>query len=278
MMIAAMTKPAMAAPVLKLHPNAVFGEVSKTGHSLQTRTDRANPETGTMHAVSYFPLGVPVLFTCTTGKRGGARNRRDRVSHGMTLSQVGKIIEATDHAARIGLPFNRMITVHWQAAGIGPEGVVQATGRYLDMLSKALSRRQSQSQPGTATAWLWVQENGHRKGAHVHILAHVPTSLADLVKHRQRGWLRSITGNPYRASVIKSDPIGGRLGVETSNPPHHAANLNAALAYVLKGATAEAAQAFELTRLEPGGRCIGKRCGFSQNIGPKARATAGATK
>jgi hypothetical protein len=49
----------------------------------------------------------------------------------------------------------------------------------------------------------------------------------------QRRWLRRITGKPYRKRVIQSDPIGGRLGLEVSNPSLHAINLAAAAGYVL---------------------------------------------
>ncbi|MEQ1495160.1 MAG: hypothetical protein ABL912_05275 [Novosphingobium sp.] len=71
--------------------------------------------------------------------------------------------------------------------------------------------------------------------------------------------------------MIHSKPIGGRLGLEAGNPDLHAINLEAALAYFLKGAGREASSCFGLERLEPGGRVIGKRCGTSQNIGAKAR-------
>jgi hypothetical protein len=88
-----------------------------------------------------------------------------------------------------------------------------------------------------------------------------------------RGWLRRITGTPYRRRIVRSRPIGGRLGLETSNPDLHAINMEAALSYVLKGANEAAAARFNLDCLEPGGRIIGKRCGTSQNIGAKARKT-----
>lgn len=72
--------------------------------------------------------------------------------------------------------------------------------------------------------------------------------------------------------MILSKPIGGRLGLEAGNPELHAINLAAAMAYVCKGASIEAASQFGLERLEPGGRVIGKRCnGNPQNIGAKAR-------
>jgi hypothetical protein len=182
------------------------------------------------------------------------------------MAQIANLRAAERHAEAIGLPFNRMVTIHWQAAGVPLEGMAKATGRFLDLMTRALARH------GGATAWLWVHENGVRKGGHCHLLAHVPTDLVPLVARLQRGWLRRITGGAYRARVIRSKPIGGRLGLETGNPDLHAVNLGEALSYVLKGACSAAAVHFDLERLEPGGRVIGKRCGTSQNIGAKARS------
>ncbi|SCW85316.1 hypothetical protein SAMN02927924_03397 [Sphingobium faniae] len=146
-------------------------------------------------------------------------------------------------------------------------GMAKATGRFTDLMAKALARH------GSGTAWLWTHESGNGKGGHCHLLAHVPADLVPVVTALQRGWLRRITLRSYRARVIHSKPIGGRLGLEAGNPDLHAVNLEAALAYVLKGAGPEAASQFALERLEPGGRVIGKRCGTSQNIGAKARKT-----
>jgi hypothetical protein len=143
--------------------------------------------------------------------------------------------------------------------------MAKATCRFTDLLTKCLTRH------GSKTAWLWVHENGDGKGGHCHLLAHVPAHLVQTVASLQRGWLRRITGQPYRARVIYSKPIGGRLGLEAGNPELHAINLDVALGYVLKGASAQAAAQFGLDRLEAGGRIIGKRCGTSQNIGAKAR-------
>ena len=147
--------------------------------------------------------------------------------------------------------------------------MVSATGRLTDLMGKALARH------GSGTAWLWVHENapgkGHDKGGHCHLLVHVPGKLVQRLTGLLRGWLRRITGRPYSARVIHSKPIGGRLRLEVRNPELHAANLGTAFAYLLKGASPEAALEFGLSRLHPGGRVIGKRCGTSQNIGPKAQ-------
>lgn len=144
-------------------------------------------------------------------------------------------------------------------------GMAKATGKFIDLLTKALTRH------GGKTAWLWVHEGGDQKGGHCHMLAHVPAQLVPTVSKRQRGWLRSITGRPYKASVIHSEPIGGWLGLENSNPELLAANRQTVLGYVVKGASKGAIETFGLVRSEPGGLVIGKRCGISQNIGKKAR-------
>ena len=56
-----------------------------------------------------------------------------------------------------------------------------------------------------------------------------------IVTGLQKGWLRRITGKPYKARVIFSRPIGPRLGVEILNPEVHALNRDTALSYILKG-------------------------------------------
>ena len=198
-------------------------------------------------------------------ERGGARNRADRVSHALSAAQVANLIGAAKHATAIRLPLNRMITIHWQAAGVSLAAMAQATGRFVDLMSKAIARH------GGGTAWIWVHENGDQKGAHCHLLAHVPRTAAATITKRQMGWLRRITGRPYKASVIQGRPIGTRAGLEATLPDLHATNLLAALCYCLKGANPAAISAFRLPHKESGGRIIGKRCGTSQNIGPKAR-------
>jgi hypothetical protein len=252
---------------LKLHRTATFGEVSIAPLQPQSPANPPIVQSGTALAINYLTSGVAALSAGTV--RGGARNRADRESHALTTAQIGNLKAAKRHAEKIGLPFTRMISIHWQAAGVPLAGMAKATGRFTDLMVKALARH------GSGTAWLWTHENvlgtGHDKGGHCHLLAYVPADLVPVVTALQRGWLRRITGQAYRARVIHSKPIGGRLGLEAGNPDLHAVNLEVALAYVLKGAAAEAASRFGLERLEPGGRVIGKRCGTSQNIGAKAR-------
>lgn len=245
-------------------PNPKNGEVSKAPPTPLTPHKLPISRTGTAVAISYLRLGGAGHLPCSTG-RGGARNRADRTSDALTGAHIANLKAAERHSSVIGLPFTRMITIHWQAAGVALGDMVKATGRFLDLLTKALARHNSK------TAWLWTLENGDGKGGHCHLLVHVPAALVSLLTRLQKGWLRRITGKPYRSRVIHSKPIGGRLGLETGNPELHVANLAVALGYVLKGADPEAVAVFRLARLDAGGRIIGKRCATSQNIGAKAR-------
>ncbi len=247
-------------------PKRQKGEVSKAPLKPQTTANLPIPETGTAVAINYLTVGVAAHLPCSTG-RGGARNRADRESHALTVAQIGNLEAAERHARAIGLPFTRMITIHWQAAGVALADIVKATGRFIDLLTKTLARH------GSKTAWLWILENGDWKGGHCHLLIHVPATLVTVITGLQKGWLHRITGNQYQKRVIHSKPIGGRLGLESGNPELHAINLATALGYLLKGADAQAADQFGLTRLEAGGRVIGKRCSTSQNISAKARRT-----
>jgi hypothetical protein len=244
-----------------------FGEVSSAPPPFDNGRKQASARSGTSLAIDNLTVGVAPHLPRKPG-RGGARNRADRESFELACAQIANLTAAERHAALIGLPFTRMISIHWEAAGVPLSGMAAATGRFTDLMTRALARH------GSRTAWLWSHENGERKGGHCHLLAHVPAELVPMLTRLQLGWLRRITLRSYRARVIYSRPIGGRLGIETSNPDLYAINLQVALQYVLKGASPEAASQFSLERLEPGGRIIGKRCGTSQNIGRKAREAA----
>lgn len=248
-------------------PKRGNGEVSLVRPPIESGRKRVRSAVGTLPAISSLTLGVPADLPQSSG-RGGARNCRNRESHALTAAQIANLQAAERHAAQIGIQFTRMITIHWEAAGVPLEGMVRATGRFIDLLGKLLARH------GKRSAWLWVMENGENKGGHCHMLAHVPADLVAVLAAHQRRWLRTITGRPYRSRVIHSKPIGGRLGLEHGNPELHAANVTAALSYVIKGAGGEAASKFGLERLEPGGLVIGKRCSVSQNINRKARDEA----
>jgi hypothetical protein len=206
MMPAAMVKPHAVerrGGALELHRKATNGGVSIFGGPQQTVENTAALAPIRSVALNYLTIGGgPHL------PRGGARNSASRESHALRTHQVANLRAAAEHADRIGLPFNRMVTIHWEAAGVALPKMAKATGRFLDLMTKAIARH------GGATAWAWVHEGGVSKGGHCHLLTHVPPHLVAMVTRLQKGWLKRITVKPYRARVIHSRPIGGRLGLE----------------------------------------------------------------
>ena len=169
---------------LKLHRRATFGEVSIAPLKQQSLTNPPIVGTGTALAINYLISGVAALSASGSG-RGGARNHADRESYALAPAQIGNLRAAERHAEQIGLPFTRMITIHWQAAGVPLAGMVKATGRYTDLLTKALARH------GSSTAWLCTHENApgnrHDKGGHCHLLVPVPADLVPVITALQRG-------------------------------------------------------------------------------------------
>lgn len=250
---------------LKLHRDSDCGEVSIGDAAARITENLKVDAAGTIAALNTLHLGDAADFASRPG-RGGARNRACRESFALKRAQVENLIAATQFSCEIGLPFNRMITIHWEAAGISLKDMAKATSQFLDLMTKVLSRR------GGQIAWLWVHEGGISKGGHCHMLVHIPSDMIDVVTEFQRRWLRAITESPYRKGVIRGKPIGLRRGLEVSNPPLHRENLFNVMSYVIKGAYPDVAAAMGLPRLQPGGRVIGRRCSTSQNIGAKARA------
>ena len=241
---------------LKLHRVPGFGEVSNMAGKVQVFEKPPIPAAGTDVALNYLSIGVG---------RGGAHNRAERESYELSARHLANLAAAAHYATDIGLPLTRLITIHWQAAGIPLECMAAATGCFIDLLTKALARH------GSKTAGLWVHENGHGKGGHCHLLVHVRAADVPIITRLQMGWLRRITAQRYHRRVIRGDPIGRKLGLDTSNPALWAENAATTLGYLLKGIDPDAPVAASLVRLQPGGRVIGKRCGTSQNIGRKAR-------
>lgn len=195
-----------------------------------------------------------------------ANQHRHRVSDCIAYKDALNLLEAAFFSQQCGMPLNRFTTIHWQKGGIaGPSQ--WATGRFLKLAADWLRLR------GATLAYIWVRENGHDKGDHVHILLHVPPDLARAFSSRQRGWLKAC-GATFKKGVIYSRPIGRTLSHALAGLQYgeqYSDHLKTTLAYILKGANAKTRQRLGLPLAEPGGAVIGKRCSTSQNIGRAAR-------
>ena len=172
------------------------------------------------------------------------------------------MIEAANYAERIGLAFNRHWTVHYEMAGIAEPDGTAFVGRLLALVGKHVRRA------GGKFAALWARENGDRKGGHVHILMHLPSGMT--LQNLTRRWIKTAGGNPVRR-VSKVRTIGGLLTNAKVGGAGYRSNADAVLAYLIKAASDETGRALALPRFGEGGPIIGKRAGWTQNIGAKAR-------
>ena len=172
------------------------------------------------------------------------------------------MIEAADFAERIGLAFTRHWTVHYEMAGIAKHDGAAFVGRLLALVGKHVRRA------GGKLAALWARENGDGKGGHVHILMHLPSGMT--LQNLTRRWIKAAGGNPVRR-VSKVRTIGGMLTNVDIGGARYRTNADAVLAYLVKAASTETGTALALSRHGEGGPIIGKRAGWTQNIGAKAR-------
>ena len=190
---------------------------------------------------------------------------RRKTSTCLSIRQVENVFAAASFAIHLEMPLNRFVTLAWEHGSV--EDPATATQRFLKLVRDALRKH------GQETAWVWVHECGPMAGMHVHLLLHVPPTYLKWFNRRCAGWMKRC-GAARRAGVrhsrhvgISSDLISGTPEGET-----YMLNLQRALEYMVKDACLEARKAFSLTRQGDHGVVVGKRCGVSQNTGPKARA------
>lgn len=181
-------------------------------------------------------------------------NRRTRRTTALSLKQAEGVIHAALHAERVGLPFNRHVTLRLEQVGVANADDVRAIGRFLKLFRDWLSSQ------GHSTAYAWVRESGYVIGSHVHILLHVPPDVA-LTGSRSRKWMKLLTGGRYQRGAIRTKRLPKAA---------YAANLDNLLAYLCKGLAPADVAALGTGRHKPGGVIVGKRAGWSENVGQKA--------
>jgi hypothetical protein len=199
-------------------------------------------------------------------RHGGARNSKNRISDVLTMTKAQATIAAAYQALKIGLPFNRFVTIHFDRAGIADAQAADAIGDMMKLATDWMRKREH------VIAYAWLRENDTgdgSKGSHVHILCHCPDALP--IGRMWQRWLRNVSGRPYRAKSIKSERIGGTVNAYANMPAVYLQNLDGVLAYVCKGVSPADAATLGFTKQEAGGWIIGKRTGWSQNIGAKSR-------
>lgn len=199
------------------------------------------------------------------GTWGGARNSADRVSFNLSRQQCEGLLAAVAQLEKQSKQFNRHWTVHYARAGISDRDGARFVGRLLKRAGEHVRRAHGK------IAAIWVRENGEGKGAHVHIVLHLPDGL--VLRNHTRRWIKA-AGGRYRKGVSEVRSIGGTLASARANGERHKVNVGKLMAYLMKGADAETGERLGLHRSGEGGPIIGKRCGWTQNLGRGARAVS----
>jgi hypothetical protein len=183
------------------------------------------------------------------------------------------MVNAWQFAASVGRPLNSgLLTVHWRASPLFLDhdwAVLQT--KLFSAVTAFLQRA------GLPTGFVWTRERANGRGAHTHALVHLgprPSTIGPaLVRHLSQ---------KFRFGNGGIDLSMGRFGSIT-------ASMQAgAMRYILKGFDHQAFRYIGLSgETENLGMALGinhrgqqgivalKRCGTSQNLGPKARRTAG---
>ncbi len=186
-------------------------------------------------------------------------------SNSLTLHQASGLIAAASYSLDCDKPLTRHLTVRLEQQGISDADAVNAIGKLLTLLRNHVKKKL-----GGEIAYLWAREYGANIDGHVHILLYIPNGYF-WQGYRMRRWIEIVSGQPYKSGTIKTTRIGGTAKAHESNRNLYLANLMTVIGYVLKGSAKNAAAILELERVKSQGRIIGKRAGWSQNIGQAAR-------
>lgn len=250
-------------------PNKLpFGECASRVTLVQSL---AFPETGTDLANYSYTSSCSLVRrdTAVSGAWGGARNRGDRETIALADDKIDALLSAAIFAFAMGRTFQRHWIVHYGKAGIAEHDAGRFIGRLLHQLGKQARRA------GGELVALWVRETASDLGGHVHILLHLPVGM--VLRNRTRRWIVA-AGGRYETGVSRTKRIGGRLvnvkvaGTDDGiDGAHHRANAENVVRYLLKSATLEKGESLGLKYSGRGGRIVGKRCGWTQNIGQAVR-------
>ncbi|BCW87123.1 hypothetical protein sos41_02490 [Alphaproteobacteria bacterium SO-S41] len=189
----------------------------------------------------------------------------------LSFSQCEGIFAAAGFAYEIGLPLNRLITINWSTMGLSDKEASLATPKFLTRLRDWIRKS------GGELAYVWVRENGNEEGSHVHILAHIPTTMT-WNSGRSVKWVKEIAARPYRRGAIDTRIIARSKKAASITPRLYEANLGEVVGYICKGGPTIDEDGLVRAAKRNTGRVLGKRAGWSQNIGQNSRERLSAEK
>ena len=165
---------------------------------------------------------------------------------------------ATRFAATLGQPLNQFVTINFTKCS--HEGS-DASFTFRALVSRRFApwlRRHPRNRACKSPTHVWVVEHAGGQVA-VHWAVHVPGGLIQEFRRRLPRWVSSLVGRRPDDSAIHCRPIDNITGLKR---------------YMLKGIDPAWAAFFKVHAVDQG-EIVGRRSGFSKNLGPAARRRAG---
>lgn len=191
-------------------------------------------------------------------KREHLRNSgAKRQSHAIQRVPGVNIHHATRYATRIGLPLDNFITINMTQAGWTGE---EASAAFRKVLAERFSpwlRRNPENDNEPTPTYVWALEGAGGQHA-IHWIVHIPAKLKKGLKAKLERWLAADL-EPIPPSAIDIRPVTNIIGARR---------------YILKGISPLWADHLGVIHV-PQGLIVGKRSGFSKNLGPLARKRGG---
>jgi len=182
---------------------------------------------------------------------------RTRRSHGINRYPAVNIHHARRCSEKWGVAFNIHVSIHLSQCGFAEDAASEVFQKLISQRFSPWLRRASANDNRLSPTYIWALEAPHgRVGA--HWLVHLPPSLLPSFKAKLPDWVRSLGGDPAPQS-IRVGPIARLIGMTR---------------YVLKGISSPWASHLGINPIDQG-EIIGKRSGFSRNLGPTARQRHG---
>jgi len=185
-------------------------------------------------------------------------NGVDRVSAHINRYPAVNLHHATRVAAIQGEPLNLMVSINFDLLGVRPSEASRLLQKLISQRFAPWLRRTAANDNQIRPTYVWSLEapDGTLNG---HWLLHLPKSLSSAFAARLALWAEGLTGRAPEPHAFHVQPIYNLIGARR---------------YALKGINPVWAKHLGVSHV-PQGIVIGKRSGFSRNLGPTARKLAG---
>jgi hypothetical protein len=181
-----------------------------------------------------------------------------RISRSIGRRPAVNVHHAQCYAELLGLPLRTSVTINFSLTGVPADTAVHLFRIILAQRFAPWLRRTCLNARHVCPTYVWVAEAG---GGHlaVHWLLHVPPRLMLLFREKLTAWIAAAVKGELNPRVINIKPVTNVIGLRR---------------YMLKGVVSSWAAHLGVDPV-PQGIVVGKRSGFSRNLGPSARSRGG---